>query len=106
MVAGYTILMSARKTLRECLEEARIQGVAVGHFNISNVEALHGIASAAQKLGVPVIVAVSEGEEAFLGLEEADALVQVIRERDVFRKRQLCSINNHRIKAGINTFLY
>jgi fructose-bisphosphate aldolase class II len=68
-------------TLRECLEDARVKGVAVGHFNISNIEALHGIATAAQKLNVPVIIGVSEGEETFVGLEEAVALVRVIRER-------------------------
>lgn len=74
------------KPLRACLEEASEKGVAIGHFNISNVEALHGIASAAHKLGVPVIIGVSEGEEAFLGLEEAVALVGVVRDRgqDIF----------------------
>jgi fructose-bisphosphate aldolase, class II len=70
------------QSLRECLEAARVRGVAVGHFNISNVEALHGIAHAAKKLGVPVIIGVSEGEETFIGLEEAVALVRVIRARD------------------------
>lgn len=69
------------QTLRECLEEARAHGRAVGHFNISNVEALHGIAHAAEKLGVPVIIGVSEGEEEFIGLEEAVALVRVMRAR-------------------------
>ena len=72
------------KTLREYIKEAEEKKVAIGHFNISNLEALHGIYNAAKKLGVPVVIGVSEGEEAFVGLEEVVALVQTIRERDNF----------------------
>lgn len=72
------------KTLREYIQEAEEKGVAIGHFNISNLEALHGIYNAAKKLDVPVVIGVSEGEEAFVGLEEIVALVQAIRERDNF----------------------
>ena len=70
------------KTLREYIKEADEKGIAIGHFNISNLEGLHGIYNAAKKLGVPIIIGVSEGEEAFVGREEAAALVKVIRERD------------------------
>jgi len=70
------------KTLREYIKEAEEKKVAIGHFNISNLEALHGIYSAAKKLNVPVIIGVSEGEEDFVGVEEAVALVKTIRERD------------------------
>lgn len=70
------------KTLRECIKEAEEKGVAIGHFNISNIEALHGIYNAAKKLNLPVIIGVSEGEESFVGREEAVALVKTIRERD------------------------
>ncbi len=70
------------KSLREYIKEAGEKKVAIGHFNISNVEALHGIYSAAKKLNLPVIIAVSEGEEKFIGREEAVALVRVLRERD------------------------
>lgn len=70
------------KTLREYIKEAEGAKVAVGHFNISNVEALHGIYNAAKKLNLPVIIGVSEGEEKFIGREEAVALVKTIRERD------------------------
>ena len=38
------------KTLREHIKEADEKGVAIGHFNISNLEALHGIYNAAKKL--------------------------------------------------------
>jgi len=70
------------KTLREYIKDARQRGVAVGHFNISNLEGLHGIYNAAKKLDLPVIIGVSEGEEKFVGLYEVAALVKTIRERD------------------------
>ena len=72
------------KTLREYIKEADENGVAIGHFNISNLEALHGIYNAAKKLNVPVVIGLSEGEEAFVEKEEASALVRAIRERDNF----------------------
>lgn len=70
------------KTLREYIKEAGEKGIAIGHFNISNIEALHGIYNAAKKLNVPVIIGVSEGEEEFIGRDEVATLVKMIRERD------------------------
>jgi fructose-bisphosphate aldolase class II len=70
------------KLLREYIKEAEEKHVAIGHFNISNLEALHGIYNAAKKLNLPVIIGVSEGEEKFAGLEEVYALVSEIRTRD------------------------
>ncbi|MCB9820626.1 class II fructose-bisphosphate aldolase [Candidatus Nomurabacteria bacterium] len=70
------------KTLREYIKEADEKGVAIGHFNISNLEALHGIYNAAKSLDLPVIIGVSEGEEAFVGTEVAVAMVKAIRETD------------------------
>lgn len=70
------------KTLREYIKDAQDNGVAIGHFNISNLEGLHGIYNAAKKLNLPVIIGVSEGEEKFVGLAEVAALVETIRERD------------------------
>jgi len=72
------------KTLREYIKEAEEKGVAIGHFNISNLEGFHGVYKAAKNLNVPVIIGLSEGEEAFIGREEAVALVYTIRERDNF----------------------
>ncbi len=68
------------KTLRETVAEAMKKGVAVGHFNISNLEALWGIFNAAKKLNVPVIIGVSEGERDFVGVRQAVALVKSLRE--------------------------
>ena len=68
------------KTLKESVWEARQKGVAVGHFNISNLEALWGIFRAAQGLNVPVIIGVSEGERDFIGVKQVAAVVKSIRE--------------------------
>ena len=70
------------KTLREWIKDAEEKKVAIGHFNISNLEGLHGIYQAAKKLSLPVIIGVSEGEEKFVGREEAVALIKTLRERD------------------------
>lgn len=70
------------RTLREYIKEAGEKGVAIGHFNISNLEALHGIYNAAKKLNLPVIIGLSEGEEKFVGTAEGVALVKAMREKD------------------------
>lgn len=70
------------KSLRECIKEAEEKGVAIGHFNISSLETLHGIYQAARKLKLPVIIGLSEGEEKFVGREEGVAIVKVLRTRD------------------------
>lgn len=70
------------KTLREYIKTAEEKKIAIGHFNISNLEGLHGIYNAAKKLNLPVIIGVSEGEQKFAGLEEVASLIKTIRERD------------------------
>lgn len=72
------------KTLREIVQEASEKKVAIGHFNISNLEGLHGVYNAAKKLGVPVIIGLSEGEEEFVGKNEAVALIKKIRDEEDF----------------------
>lgn len=68
------------KTLKEYIAEAGAAKKAIGHFNISTVEALWGIFEAARELGEPVIIGVSEGERRFLGIRQTVALVKSIRE--------------------------
>jgi fructose-bisphosphate aldolase class II len=67
-------------TLRDTVAAAMKQGVAVGHFNISNLEGLWGIFNAARALNVPVIIGVSEGERDFIGVRQTAALVKSLRE--------------------------
>lgn len=64
------------KTLKNCLDRARYDRIAIGHFNISNVEALWAIFDAARALDQPVIIGVSEGERDFIGVRQAASLVQ------------------------------
>lgn len=68
------------KTLREYITDTDERGVAIGHFNISNLEALHGIFNAARTLNLPVVIGVSEGEREFTGVAEVAALVKALRE--------------------------
>ncbi|MDO8467253.1 MAG: class II fructose-bisphosphate aldolase [bacterium] len=69
------------RTLREVLRDAERRGVAVGHFNISEIGALKAIAEVAKELKLPVIVGTSEGEREFLDIHDAVALVRDLREK-------------------------
>jgi fructose-bisphosphate aldolase, class II len=71
-------------TLRNVLENAQKNGVAVGHFNVSDLVLLKAVSAAAQKLNVPVLVGASEGEREFLGARQLGALVRSIREESDF----------------------
>ena len=72
------------KTLREVLQDAQRRGVAVGHFNFSDLTALQASFDAARELSVPVMVGVSEGERAFVGVSRAAALVKCLREENAY----------------------
>jgi fructose-bisphosphate aldolase class II len=69
------------KTYREYIEDAKARGVAIGHFNISNIEGLNAIFNTARKLDLPVIIGVSEGERDFIGVKQVRALVTSLREQ-------------------------
>ncbi|MGC9605545.1 MAG: ketose-bisphosphate aldolase [Minisyncoccia bacterium] len=67
-------------SLREHVALARKDKTAIGHFNASTIDGIWAIADAAAKLSLPVIVGVSEGERDYIGVRQAAALVQSIRE--------------------------
>jgi len=69
-------------TLRDCIRNAVEKNVAIGHFNISNLEALRAIFNSAKVLNLPVIVGLSEGERDFVGVKQAAALVKSFREEN------------------------
>ncbi|MFA6463687.1 MAG: class II fructose-bisphosphate aldolase [Candidatus Paceibacterota bacterium] len=71
------------KTYRECITDAYKNKVAIGHFNISNLETLKGIIEAAKELNVPVIIGASEGERDFIGIKQIVALVKSYKEQGV-----------------------
>ncbi|MDE2038193.1 MAG: class II fructose-bisphosphate aldolase [Patescibacteria group bacterium] len=68
------------KTLRQCIEDARSAGRAVGHFNISTIDGVWAVADAAHAKSVPVVIGVSEGERDYFGVGEIAAVVKSIRE--------------------------
>jgi fructose-bisphosphate aldolase class II len=67
-------------SLRNLLLDAQQTGLAIGHFNISDLVLLKAVFSAARELNVPVIVGLSEGEREFMGVRESAALVRTLRE--------------------------
>jgi fructose-bisphosphate aldolase class II len=66
--------------IRNVLELARKDGVAVGHFNVADLVLLKAVFSSAQELQVPVLVGASEGEREFMGVRQIAALVRSLRE--------------------------
>ncbi|MGC2331591.1 MAG: class II fructose-bisphosphate aldolase [Candidatus Acidiferrales bacterium] len=68
------------QTLREILEQAEAKGLAVGHFNISDLVILRAVFEAARDRNVPVIVGASEGERKFVGDRQLFALVESLRD--------------------------
>lgn len=68
------------KTLKDVVDEARREGRAIGHFNVATLDMLRGVTQAAASLSLPVIIGVSEGERAALGVRQIAALVKSLRE--------------------------
>jgi fructose-bisphosphate aldolase, class II len=68
------------RSLREFLEEKEKSGVAIGHFNISDLVLLKAVFGAARELNVPVLVGLSEGEREFVGTRQIAAFVRSLRE--------------------------
>jgi fructose-bisphosphate aldolase class II len=68
------------KTLKETLQEAQRNRVAVGHFNFSDLVGFGAIAAVARELNLTMMVGVSEGERSFVGVRQAAALVRSVRE--------------------------
>src|SRR6516164_2024762 len=68
------------KTLHDVLCEAQKNKVAVGHFNVSDLAGVKAVFESARQLSVPVIVGLSEGERAFMGVREAAAVLKALRQ--------------------------
>jgi fructose-bisphosphate aldolase, class II len=66
--------------LRDFLEQAQKNVVAIGHFNIADLVLLKAVFTSAMELKVPVLVGVSEGERDFVGVRQIAALVRSLRE--------------------------
>lgn len=72
------------ETLREALTKADRDGVAIGHFNVSDLTALKAIVAAARDLKLPVLIGVSEGERGFTGVPQIAALIRCYREESEY----------------------
>lgn len=68
-------------TLNDWLKKAQNEKFALGHFNVSNLEAFNAVLAAARNLKAPVIIGVSEGEREFFGARQFAVLVKDSRER-------------------------
>ena len=68
------------QSLRDALEHSERDGVAIGHFNVSDWVLLKAVLASGQELKVPVVVGASEGEREFIGVREIAALVRRLRE--------------------------
>jgi fructose-bisphosphate aldolase, class II len=66
--------------LREVLQDAEKRRVAVGHFNFSELTVLKAVGEVARELDTAVVVGVSESEREFVGVRQAAALVQAMRD--------------------------
>ncbi len=75
-------------SLREYIAQAEKNKIAIAHFNFCTIDGLRAIVTAAKKASdesgktIPVIAGVSEGERDYTGVQEAVALVRIVRERD------------------------
>jgi ketose-bisphosphate aldolase len=67
-------------TLRETLKQADAKGIAIGHFNVSDLVTLKAVFESAKEKNLPVVVGVSEGEREFLGVRQIAALTTSLRE--------------------------
>src|SRR5215469_17786005 len=72
------------RVLRDVLKEAQENGVAIAHFNVSDLVLLKAVFTAAREFNVPVIVGVSEGERNLMGVRQIAALVRSLREEFAF----------------------
>lgn len=70
------------RRLKDVLQEAEHDRVAIDHFNFSEMVAFNAIAAAARHLNLPVLVGVSEGERAFVGVRQAAAFVRTLRDEN------------------------
>jgi fructose-bisphosphate aldolase, class II len=89
-------------SLRDFLRDAQQNGLAIGHFNISDLALLKAVFAAARELKVPVMVGLSEGEREFVGTRQIAAFVRSLREEfdyPIF----LNADHTHSLAKGIET---
>jgi len=68
------------QVLRDVLNQAQKDGIAIGHFNISDLVLLKAVFSCARELDIPVMVGASQEEREFIGVRQIAILVRSLRE--------------------------
>ena len=76
-----TVSITKMKSIKHYLAKAQKEGFAIGQYNCSDFTQMKAIISACAELKSPVILGTSEGESKFLGLDEAVAIRNVLREK-------------------------
>lgn len=66
---------------KDLLTKARTKGVAIGAFNVSNVETFKAVTQAAQKLKSPILVEASPGEAEHVGVHQLVALARTYEDQ-------------------------
>jgi fructose-bisphosphate aldolase, class II len=80
MTAIGTPKNSSKETLRDVLTRLEKEGVALGHFNVSDQTLLKAVVAAASETRLPVLIGASEGEREFFGARQLAALVKSQRQ--------------------------
>ena len=62
-------------SLLEVIKGAEEHGIALGHFNVANLEMLKAVSHVAEKLQLPVVIGTSEGERGFFGIHHSVDLI-------------------------------
>jgi fructose-bisphosphate aldolase, class II len=88
------------RQLRDLLQKAQQNGVAIGHFNVSDLVLLKAVFTAARELNAPVLVGLSEGEREFVGTRQIAAFVRSLREEFDF-PIFLNADHTHSLEKGI-----
>lgn len=68
-------------TLKELLDQAKVEHKAVGAFNGTTLEAIRGIIQAAEELNAPVILQHAQSHDDLIDLEEIGPVMKYYAER-------------------------
>ena len=71
--------MNDRGTVADLIHQARREGWAMGQFNMSSLDTLHGIVDAANDAQLPCLVGVSMGTLRYAGMEYIAGLMRAAR---------------------------
>src|SRR5215470_19632347 len=82
MTAVGILKNTSAETLREVLTRLQKEGVALGHFNVSDQVLLKAVIAAGAETKLPVFVGASEGEREFFGGRQLAALVRSLRQEN------------------------